>query len=192
MSNHGRVGSTFWWVVMMYRWLLSDNWIRLFSKIKRPPDLGRSWLRYFLELAMLLVTRHDNISNSADERYLSGYTSMEDNYGFEISSLNIMEVVLMPSSERVPAKPCSMRPQEGKFQISLILNSVWLALGKSFSFPSMFSRLSVKQTLKHSEVVVSSKSSETKDSHYIGVGNGQQHEMPQEVLPYNSYCPRLL
>ena len=63
---------------------------------------------------MLLVTRHDNIIDSANGRYLNGYTSMVDNYGFEISSPNTTEVISTPSSEGVQAKPCSMQPQEGK------------------------------------------------------------------------------
>ncbi len=46
-------------------------------------------------------------------------------------------------------------------------------------------------SMQHSEVVVYSKSSETKDSHYTVDGNGQLHEMPQEVLPYNPNVFRL-
>ena len=73
---------------------------------------------------MLLVTRHNNILNVADGRYLNEYTSMVDNYGFEISSTNIMEIILIPSSEGVRAKPCFMQPLEGKFQGSLVLSTV--------------------------------------------------------------------
>jgi hypothetical protein len=47
----------------------------------------------------------------------------------------------------------------------------------------MFSKSNVKQIQKHSEVEVSSESSEMKDLPYTVAGNGQQQEMLQEVLP---------
>src|SRR5271170_6971474 len=50
----------------------------------------------------------------------------------------------------------------------------------------MFSKLNVRQILKLSEVVVFSELSVMRVLHYTVVGNGQQQEMPREVLRYQT------
>src|SRR5579862_1451822 len=70
----------------------------------------------FLDILLLLGWKTD------DGRYRNGYISMVDNCGCEISSQDIMEIILMLFLAREQGKRCFMLPPEGILQISKSLS----------------------------------------------------------------------